>query len=139
MTRDPTITKGTPVVHTLTTDELARLLGESSAGHYASEAAARLLGGHRCLLDRGDFLAACIDYDHDGTQPVAWIVWSAICEFVDRPQLSGSEARILRLVAELGGIDTGVPLADLLSGFDDRNARLVLDALTHALSHGGRR
>jgi hypothetical protein len=126
-------------VHTLTTDQLAQLLGDSSAGYYATEAAARLLSGHRSLLDRADFLAACIDYDHDGSRPVAWIVWGAIPEFVDRAPLSGSEARILRLAAELGGTDTGVPLDELLSGLDDANARLVLDAIDHALTHGRRR
>ena len=42
-------------------------------------------------------------------------------------------------VAELGGTDTGVPLDELLSGLDDANARLVLDAIDHALTHGRRR
>jgi hypothetical protein len=126
-------------VHTLTTDQLAQLLGDSSGGYYATEAGARLLRGHRSLLDRADFLAACVEYDHDGTRPVAWIVWSAIPEFVERAPLSGSEARILRLVAELGGTDTGVPLDELLSGLDDTNARLVHDAINHAITRGGRR
>jgi hypothetical protein len=56
-----------------------------------------------------------------------------------RAPLSSSEANILRLVAELGGVDTGVPLANLLCGLDESNARLVLDALAHVLTLGGRR
>jgi hypothetical protein len=120
-------------VTTLTPDQLVALLRASSAGWYATEAAAQLLCGHRSLLGRADFLAACVDYDHDGTTPVAWIVWEAIPRYVERASLSSSEANILRLVAELAGIDTGWPLAVLVSGLDDGNARLVLDALAHAL------
>jgi hypothetical protein len=129
-------------VTTLTPSQLAELL-RTSAAHfsdgYAAEAAAHLLCGHRCLLNRVDFLTACVDYDHDGTTPVAWIVWEAIPDYVDQASLSSREANILRLVAELGGIDTGVPLANLLTGLDDNTARLVLDAVAHVLNRGGRR
>jgi hypothetical protein len=126
-------------VHTLTTDQLAALLRASAEDSFGTQAAAQILCGHRNLLDRADVVAACVDYDHDGTRPVAWIVWSAIPAFVDRAPLWSSEANILRLVAELGGTDTGVPLDALLSGLDAGNARLVLDAITHALTLGGRR
>ena len=129
-------------MHTLTTDQLAELLRASAADlcdTYATEAAAQVLCGHRCLLDRADFLAACVDYDHDGIRPVAWVVWEAIPGYVERAALSSSEANILRLVAELAGFDTGVSLACLLAGLDDGNSRLVLDAFTHMLSLGGRR
>jgi hypothetical protein len=129
-------------VTTLTPAQLAELLRASAADFsdgYAAEAAAYLLCGHRCLLTRVDFLTACVDYDHDGTTPVAWIVWEAIPAYVEQAPLSSSEANILRLVAELGGIDTGVPLATLLAGLDDSNARLVLDAMAHVLKRGGRR
>jgi hypothetical protein len=118
---------------TLTPDQLADLLRASAAGWYATEAATQLVCGHRSLLGRADFLAACVDYDHDGTAPVAWITWDAIPAYVDRAALSSSEANILRLVAELAGADTGWPLAALVSGLDDDNARLVLDAIAHAL------
>jgi hypothetical protein len=122
---------------TLTPDQLAALLRASAAGWYATEAAAQLLCEHRSLLTRADFLAACVDYDHDGTTPVAWVTWDAIPAFVGRAPLSSSEARILRLAAELGGTDTGVPLAELLSGLDDTNARLVLGAIAHVLRMRG--
>ena len=118
---------------TLTPDQLVALLHTSAAGSYTSEAAAQLLCGHRSLLGRADFLAACVDYDHDGTAPDAWVTWEAIPGYVNRAAVSSSEANILRLVAELAGTDTGVPLAALVSGLDDGNARLVLNALAHAL------
>ena len=125
---------------TLTPSQLAELLQASAADFsdgYAAEAAAYLLCGHRCLLNRVDFLTACVDYDHDGTTPVAWIVWETIPDYVEQAPLSSSEANILRLVAELGGIDTGVPLANLLAGLDDSNAHLVIDALAYALRFDG--
>ena len=127
---------------TLTPSQIAELLRASAADFsdgYAAEAAAHLLCGHRSLLTRVDFLTACVDYDHDGTTPVAWIVWEAIPDYVDRAPLSSSEANILRLVAELGGRDAGVPLANLFTVLDDRNARLVLDAIAHVLTRGSRR
>ena len=122
---------------TLTPSQLAELLRASAADFsdgYAAEAAAHLLCEHRSLLTYVDFLTACVDYADDGTTPVAWIVWEAIPGYVDRAPLSSSEANILRLVAELGGIDTSVPLANLLASLDDSNARLVLDALAHVLA-----
>jgi hypothetical protein len=120
-------------VTTLTPHQLAALLRAWAAGHYATEAATQLLCGHRSLLSRADFLAACVDYDHDGTEPVAWVQWDTIPGYVERAPLSSSEANILRLVAELGGTDTATPLAELLSNLDDSNARMVVGALAHAL------
>ena len=125
---------------TLTPDQLAALLRASAEGYYAHEAATRLICGHRSLLARADFLAACVEYDHDGTAPVAWIDWTAVVDLAAHGPLSGSDARILRLAAELAGHDTAVPLGDLLTGLDDDNSRLVLDAIAHALHTGdGRR
>jgi hypothetical protein len=139
MNQKPNSTKGTSPVTTLTPDQLAALLRASAAGFYADEAAVQLICGHRSLLGRADFVNACIEYDHDGTAPCAWIDWPAVVELSDNALLSGSEARILRLAAELAGREAGQPLAELLSSLDDHNARLVLDAITHALTHGGRR
>jgi hypothetical protein len=123
-------------MHTLTTDQLAELLQQSAAGYYPAEAAARLLCEHRIWLERADFLAACVDYDHDGTTPVAWVEWPAVPGFLDRASCSSSEDRILRLAAELAGVDTGQPLVELLTSLDDHNARRVVDAIAHALHRG---
>jgi hypothetical protein len=122
-------------------DQLADCLRANAAGYYPSEAATELLIGHGSWLRRDDFLTTCVDYDHDGTTPVAWIVWAAIPAFLAVAPCSSSEASILRLVAELEGEDTGRPLVDLLTGLDDANSRLVLAAIAHTLqvSRGARR
>jgi len=125
-------------VTTLTPDQLAHLLRAAAAGYYTDEAAAELVCGHRSWLTRRDFLAACVNYDHDGTTPVAWVDWHAVPAFAARAACSSSEARVLRLAAELAGVDSGHPLADLLSGLDDVNSQLVLFALAHALHTGDR-
>jgi hypothetical protein len=126
-------------VTTLTPDQLTALLQAWAAGYYTDEAAAQLLTEHHTWLTRADFLAACVEYDHDGTTPAAWVVWDAVSAFLDRVGCSSSEAQLLRLATELAGVDTGVPLAELLSSLDDRNSRLVVDAIAHALRVGGRR
>jgi len=120
-------------MHTLTPDQLAHLLRAWAAGYYTDEAAAKLLCEHRSWLTRADFLATCVNYDHDGTAPVAWVDWPAVPAFVDQAPCSSSEARILRLATEMAGVDTGQPLAELLSSLDDRNSHHVLDAIAHAL------
>jgi hypothetical protein len=120
-------------VTTLTPDQLAHLLRSSAAGPYADEAAVMLVCEHRSWLTRRDFVAACVNYDHDGTVPVAWMDWVAVPAFADRAACSSSEARVLRLAAELAGVDTGHPLVELLTSLDDSNSRLVLFAVAHAL------
>ena len=125
-------------MHTLTTDALAALLRRRATGSYADEAAVELLISHGTWLGRRDFLAACVEYDHDGHDPVVWVDWHAVPAFVGGAPCSTSEARILRLAAELSGIDTGCPLADLLCGLDDRNSTLVVDAIAHSLRVVGR-
>lgn len=124
---------------TLTPDQLAHLLRQWAAGSRADEAAIELLVAHGTWLHRSDFLARCVDYDHDGTHPVAWIDWDAVVPWIaDGTACSASEARVLCLAAELAGIDSGQPLADLLSGLDDRNSAVVVDAIAHALRVVGR-
>jgi hypothetical protein len=122
-------------MHTLTSDQLARLLRASAAGYRPSEAAAQLLTEHRAWLDRRDFRQSCVEYDHDGTTPMAWVDWQAVPAFLDRADMgcSSSEARMLRLAAELAGVDTGQPLAELFASLDDHNSARVLDAIAHAL------
>ena len=122
---------------TLTPDQLAALLRVWAAGWYADEAAVQLLCQHRSWLTRPDFRAACVEYDHDGTTPIAWIVWDAVPDFLDDAGCSSSEARIMRLAAELAGVHTNHTLADLLSSLDDHNSQLVLDAIAHVLQIGG--
>ena len=125
-------------MHTLTTATIAALLRQRATGSYTDEAAVELLIGHGTWLDRRDFLTACVDYDHDAQDPVVWVDWHAVPAFLDCAPCSASEGRILRLAAELSGIDTACPLADLLCGLDDRNSTLVVAAVGHALRMAGR-
>jgi hypothetical protein len=73
------------------------------------------------------------------------IHWHAVPAFAATAECSTSERRILRLAASLAGTccdqpaGTCEPLGELLSGLDDRNAHLVLDALEHVVTRGGRR
>ena len=125
-------------MHTLTTDQLAEpCCDPRPPATTPTEAAAQLVCGHRSLArPAGDFLAACVELRPRRHRP------GRLDRLGRRPRLrraaplSSSEARILRLAAELAGVDTGVPLGDLLSGLDDGNARLVLDAIAHALTSG---
>lgn len=133
---------------TLPLPRLAALLTAHAKGFYATEAATQLLIGHETWLHRSDFLNACVwaatDDDRDG--PVtgfedvdithAWIDWAAIPAFAETAPCSGSEGRVLRLVAELSGYDTATPLDELLSGLDDHNSALVVDSIAHALHVG---
>jgi hypothetical protein len=141
-------------MQTLPLPRLTALLRAASTGYYATEAAAELLIAHGVWLNRRDFLVACVVvFDATGTyrgspanlgadirdeiapDDVAsvGVWWEDIPRFLDTAACSGSEARILRLVAELAGIDTGIPLDELLTGLDTHNSRLVLTAIADAL------
>lgn len=137
-------------MQTLPLARLAALLTANAKGYYATEAATRLLIGHETWLHRTDFLASCVETwdaeysvgaatwpDHLDLDPDtitgAAVNWGHIPGFVAEAACSGSEGRVLRLVAELAGYDTATPLDELLSGLDDRNSRLVVDAIAHAL------
>jgi hypothetical protein len=141
---------------TVPVPRLAALLTASAKGYYATEAAAQLLIAHEMWLHRSDFLQDCVwvssDADDDGCPawpcalPIddlthAGIAWDRLAAFAISAPCSGSESRILRLVAELAGYDTATPLDELLSGLDDRNGALVVDTIAHALGRhreGGR-
>lgn len=124
---------------TLTPHALGALLMGSAEGFYATEAAARLLVEHFRWLDRDDFRLACVNLDDDAGHPVAWVDWDAVPGFVEAAPCSSTEAQVLRLCAELAGVDTGVGLADLLGGLDDRNGPLVVEAIAHVALRGKER
>lgn len=114
-------------------DLLADRVRSAAAGYYPSETAAELLIRHDRWLHRRSFVEACIEID-DG---YAWVVWGAIPAFLDNPPgCSSSELRILAIVAELAGYDTGRPLGELLTSLDEHNSMLVLDAIAHVLNSG---
>ena len=133
---------------TLSFDQLAAGLRAQAQGAYGAEAAAELLIAHGTWLYRQDFLDHLVDqevrvrWDHTSErweEPVVWVDWDAVPAFLKTAPCSTSEAQILRLAAELVDVDSGVPLGHLLTGFDDRNARLVADAINHVLTRGGGR
>jgi hypothetical protein len=129
-------------VLTVPLDQLADLLVADARGDFAKEAAAHLVVAHDRWLRRDDFVSALLGYDrHLDGHPVAWIDWPEVPAFLDqhRYACSSSEARILRIAAELAGTDTYTPIDELLTGLDDTNAGLVLDAFAHALTRGGQR
>jgi hypothetical protein len=139
-------------MQTLPLPRLAALLTANAAGYYATEAATRLLIAHGTWLHRVDFLVACVSTWDANSEPLgSWVwhraewlrpahvaaasvQWDRIGAFLDTAPCSGSEARILRLAAELAGYDTATPLDELLSGLDDTNSRLVVAAIAHALN-----
>ena len=141
-------------MQTLPLPRLAALLRDKAKGHHGTEAATELLIGHGTWLQRSDFVAICVDTWERGEYfgPPIWpdatdpddidatpiteaaLDWEGILAFASTAPCSGSEGRILRLAAELAGTDTGPPLAELLSGLDDRNSALVLDAVAQALN-----
>lgn len=131
---------------TLPLDALAAGLQATAQGPDGEEAAARLVVAHDHWLRRADFVDCLVLTDRERFRPpVVRIWWQAVPQFAATAECATSERRILRLAASLAGYccdsRTGgcEPLGDLLSGLDDRNAQLVLDALAHVLSRGGRR
>jgi hypothetical protein len=138
---------------TVPVPRLAALLTASAKGYYATEAATQLLIGHEMWLHRSDFLHDCVwlstetgDYGCPASPceltvddvAHAFITWDYLPGFLEGAPCSGSEGRILRLVAELAGHDTATPLDELLTGLDDHNGALVLVAIAHALGLGQR-
>ncbi len=132
----------------LTPERLAALLRAESYGSYASEAATELLIEHHRWLTRPDFIANCVGWldpaDHitlrlpGPATERASIMWAKVPAFVDSVAASTTEANVLRLAAELAGIDTGVALGRLLVNLDDHNGPRVADAITHVALRGRR-
>lgn len=103
-------------------------------GIYPDEAGVELLIGHAVFLDRADFTSRFLSIPGDG-DGLAVIDWrAAIAALDDSLPCSGGENRMLRLAASLAG---GIPvnLRDALTGLDDRNIQLVINAVLHASGH----
>ena len=119
---------------------LAAQLRAWASGDYRIEAAVDLLIAHGSWLRRGDFLAACVHV----TDPVLAAVglparWLDFDEAAHIAQggpaslpASDSELQVLGIAASLADAHHDQSLHDLLTGLDDRNVALVLDALAHA-------
>jgi hypothetical protein len=60
-----------------------------------------------------------------------WVDADAAKARVEVGGLSGGEGRIARIVLELLGVKTPVPLGDLATGIGDRDAALLMEAIAH--------
>jgi hypothetical protein len=113
---------------------LAGPLRAWACGIYPDEAGVELLIGHDVFLHRADFTSRFISTPGDGTE-LSVIDWpAAIAALDDSLPCSGGENRMLRLAASLAG---GIPvnLRDALTGLDDRNTQLVINAILRASGH----
>jgi hypothetical protein len=119
----------------MTAPGLAAALRACAAGFYPHEAGTGLLTTHGMFLHRSDFTSRFIQHGtsiSDGTQMAA-IDWDAAILALNAGELpcSGGERRILRLAASLAH---GIPvdLLDAVTGLDENNIRLLIDAIVHA-------
>jgi hypothetical protein len=110
--------------------QLAEALTAWADGAHHTQAAVGLLAAHRHWLTVPGFVTACMGPCDTTTGPVMWWVdWDAVAAW-DGPE-SSSERKIRLLAAELAGTPTGASLGDLLTGLDNRNIALALNAITH--------
>lgn len=114
---------------------LAAALRNQAQGIYCLQAAAELLITHGTWLHRTDFTGQFVTLNHgltDGRQ-IAVIDWPAAITALTAGHLpcSASEQRMLRLIASIAD---GIPvdLQQTLTGIDDHNIQLLLQAVLHA-------
>jgi len=119
----------------MTTTTLATALTNCAAGLYPLEAGVALLIAEGTFLRRDDFTSRFIEHGTSGGTPMAAIDWQAAISALNAGQIpcSGGERRILLIAASIAG-GTPVGLGDTLPGIDHRNARLVINAIAHAMS-----
>jgi hypothetical protein len=115
---------------------LPAALRAAASGIHPLEAGTSLLIDCGCWLHREDFtgqFATTATSISDGTTLLATIDWEAAITALDAGKLpcSGGERRVLRLAASIAG---GIPVSlyDNLPGLDQRNARLLINAIRHA-------
>lgn len=110
-------------------------LTAGAAGIYALEAGTELIIGCGCWLRREDFTSrfiTAVDGNDQGTM-LASIDWEAAIAALDAGELpcSNGERRVLRLAASIAA-GTPVSLSDALTGIDERNATLAIQAVARA-------
>jgi hypothetical protein len=115
---------------------LPAALRAAASGIHPLEAGTSLLIERGCWLHREDFTGQFVTTAtsiSDGTTLLATIDWEAAITALDAGKLpcSGGERRVLRLAASIAG---GIPVSlhDNLPGLDQRNARLLINAIRHA-------
>jgi hypothetical protein len=120
----------------MTTPALHAALRAYAEGLLPVEAGVELLIHHGTFLRRNDFRDRFVDQDTsitDGVTALAAVDWTAAIAALNIGHLpcSGGERRMLRLAASLAG-GILVDLHDTLTGLDDRNIELTVDAILHA-------
>jgi hypothetical protein len=115
---------------------LPAALRAAASGIHPLEAGTSLLIECGCWLHREDFTGQFVTTAtsiSDGTTLLATINWEAAITALDAGKLpcSGGERRVLRLAASIAGA-IPVNLYDNLPGLDQRNARLLINAIRHA-------
>jgi len=117
----------------MTPTRLAAALRAHAQGLYCLEAAAELLVA-QSWLHRLDFTSEFITAsDHVDGQAMAVVDWPSAITALNTGDLlcSGGEKRMLRMTASIAdGIL--VDLRDSLTGIDDHNIQLLLQAVLHA-------
>mgnify|MGYP003499512002 FL=1 len=100
-------------------------------GAYDCEAAVMMLTrGTMWRRLKGDLLSVkAIGTDEEGGR--GWMDRDALEEYALDNGLSGGERRVLWLIASLLGVVTAPPIGELLSGIDDRNVAVFLQAAAH--------
>jgi hypothetical protein len=126
-------------VTTLRPARLPSALRACAAGIHPLEAGTSLLIDCGNWLHREDFTSHFITTStsiSDGVTPMASTDWEAAIAALNAGELpcSSGERRMLLLAASMAG-GTPVSLHDTLPGIDQRNARLVLNAIAHATGH----
>lgn len=111
-------------------------LTAAATGIHALEAAAEFIIGCDCWLHRDDFASRFVTVGPDSSDAgimLASIDWEAAITALDAGELpcSGGERRVLRLAASIAA-GTPVSLSDALTGIDDRNAALAVQAVARA-------
>jgi len=111
-------------------------LTASAVGIHSLEAAAEFIIGCGCWLHRDDFTSRFITAGPDGDDAgttMASIDWEAAIAALDAGELpcSNGERRVLRLAASIAA-GTPVCLSDALTGIDERNATLAIQAVARA-------
>src|SRR6266536_2928300 len=134
---------GMPLPGETLTSALSRILAcdygldATEFGAYLDEAATELLIRHRTWLRRNDFTTQFITAQTGPSGTItAFIIWDEAITALQAGNLpcSGGEASILRLAASLASTSP-VTLRDVITGLDQANIHLVLNAIRNA---GGR-
>jgi hypothetical protein len=107
-------------------------LRAGAKGSLSAEAAVELLIDHGCWPRRTDFLSTAVEVTPrlDDVSPLlAFVDWPSAVK-ADLPALS-SGRQLVAIAAELAGVDSGQPLGQLVTGWDETNTILVARGVVH--------